>query len=299
MRPILPKETQTTDKPFPLVSVCIPVFNGERYVEQAISSVIGQGYPNLEILLQDNASTDGTWTLLEKLARMHPIIAIERNLTNIGMAPNWNKVINRAKGDFVMLLSADDMLEPGFLSACLAKFMSEDVDCVVVNHFILKNGKKLTPCRRAPEGIHQNMASLILCKNPFSINFSLFRRTVLDRLKECGSLFSNSNACDYDVWIRIACQGLRVRALSDRLGVYRVHETNLSKTAWKQHMHDTYIVLHRNRENLLKRCPFVYRFTLTRLALRVCRQTVSIRSLRYRGFDFALFKKYIEELMNS
>ena len=110
-----------------MVSVCIPVYNGSLFIEETINSVLCQDYRNLEIVVQDNASTDGTWDLLQLIAFKHSQLSIARNETNVGMAPNWNLCINRAKGDYLMLLSADDLLEKGFLvydalyAACRAK----------------------------------------------------------------------------------------------------------------------------------------------------------------------------------
>jgi glycosyltransferase involved in cell wall biosynthesis len=78
-----------------LVSVCIPVFNSVKYVQETIDSILAQDYPNLEIIVQDNVSTDGTWELLQKLAKEHPQLSIAQNKTNVGMAPNFNIAINR------------------------------------------------------------------------------------------------------------------------------------------------------------------------------------------------------------
>ena len=146
------------------------------------------------------------------------------------MAPNWNLAVGRAAGDYVMVLSADDLLESGFIDACLAVFARGQVDMVTTNHFWLRDGKKKCRKMKVAPGPHRDFSSMILLKNPFSINFTIFSREALERLQTGGRLFAvKLYSCDYDLWIRAALVGIVIHYLEAPLATYRVHESNLSR----------------------------------------------------------------------
>jgi len=94
----------------PLVSVCIPVRNCEAYIRDAIESVLNQTYTNFEIVVADDASTDTTADVVRSLHDDR--IVVFQNPINIGACANWNLAITRARGAYVKLLCADDVLYP-------------------------------------------------------------------------------------------------------------------------------------------------------------------------------------------
>lgn len=268
----------------PLVSVCIPVYNGVRFVAETIRSVVAQGCPRMEIIVQDNASTDGTWQLLGELAGSYPQLSIARNECNVGMTPNWNRAVNRARGDYVMLLSADDLLEPGFLDACLTVFAREQVDVVTTNHFWMRDGEKKQRKMKVEPGIHQDFSSMILLKNPFSVNFSLFSRSSVEQMRVRGNLFAvNYFSCDYDLWLRFALAGKRIHYLDEPLGTYRVHADNLSRHTMRMHRQAALVVL-RHRRELARAAGSAYRLTLIRFLYRILSCMVRLHLFDGRQF---------------
>jgi glycosyltransferase involved in cell wall biosynthesis len=97
----------------PKVSVCIPVYNGKDYISEAIQSVLAQTYRDFELVIVDNASTDGTLELIQRV--QDPRLRIERNSSNIGFEGNWNRCLELARGEFVKILPADDLIAPDCL----------------------------------------------------------------------------------------------------------------------------------------------------------------------------------------
>src|ERR1035438_1370812 len=94
----------------PLVSICIPTYNTGNYIAAAIQSVLDQTYTNLEIIITDNCSTDNT---IEIINSFHdPRISYFRNDHNFGVEYNWNKSLKLAKGKYLKLLCADDIIYP-------------------------------------------------------------------------------------------------------------------------------------------------------------------------------------------
>ncbi len=94
----------------PLVSVCIPVHNCAAYIDQAIESVLAQTMSDWELVILDNASSDGTVAIARSYTD-HRIRIVE-NVHNIGLEANWNKALEKSRGDYVKLLPADDYLLP-------------------------------------------------------------------------------------------------------------------------------------------------------------------------------------------
>lgn len=108
---------------YPLVSFGIPVYNEERFVGETIESLLAQDYQNIEIIICDNASGDGTEAICRKAAEQDPRIRYHRNSENIGLIANFNKVCRLSKGDFFMWVGAHDLMSGNFVSACVKEFM--------------------------------------------------------------------------------------------------------------------------------------------------------------------------------
>ncbi len=96
------------NKKQPLVSVIMPVYNCEQYVEAALDSITQQTYTNLEIIAVDDCSKDNSWQVLQQCAKKDPRIKLLRNKQNIKQTRTRNFAIGQAKGDYVTFMDADD-----------------------------------------------------------------------------------------------------------------------------------------------------------------------------------------------
>lgn len=98
----------------PLVAICTPVFNGERYLVEAMDSVQAQTYPNIVHCVSDNASTDGTAAILERYRSSRIPVIVSRSPQTVPIIPNWNRAFSLAPPDvaYLRILCADDRIEP-------------------------------------------------------------------------------------------------------------------------------------------------------------------------------------------
>lgn len=103
----------------PLVSVGIPVYNGEKFLEDALDSLLGQTYAHLEIIIFDNASTDRTASICENYAAKDPRIRYLRNAENLGAARNYNLTVEYASGHYFKWAAHDDVCAPTFIERCV------------------------------------------------------------------------------------------------------------------------------------------------------------------------------------
>jgi glycosyltransferase involved in cell wall biosynthesis len=104
----------------PLVSFAIPVRNGERFLERALESLLAQDLDDFEVVVCDNASTDGTAEIVRGFVRCDARIRYIRNEENIGQIANFNRVFELSRGEFFRWMGADDWLEPEYASKCVA-----------------------------------------------------------------------------------------------------------------------------------------------------------------------------------
>lgn len=107
---INPKDTETE-----LVSVGVPVFNGEKTIEDAVNTILQQSYQNIEIIISDNSSNDGTELICRKLEKCYSRIRYVRQESNIGALSNFNYVLENSRGRFFMWAASDDIWAPNFI----------------------------------------------------------------------------------------------------------------------------------------------------------------------------------------
>ncbi|OCA53381.1 glycosyltransferase family 2 protein [Photorhabdus namnaonensis] len=103
-----------------LVSIIIPAFNVEGVIEDAINSVLNQTYRNIEIIIVNDGSTDGTIDILDQLSQQHPNIMVFSQ-ENRGISAARNVGLSQAKGDYVTFLDSDDTFESSFIESVLRK----------------------------------------------------------------------------------------------------------------------------------------------------------------------------------
>jgi hypothetical protein len=112
------------------VSIGLPVYNGDRYLEGALSTLVDQTHTDLEIVISDNASTDRTQAICEEFARRDPRIRYIRQTYNKGAAFNHNTVAYASTGEYFRWYSYDDRMGPRLIEEC-AKVLDENPDVVL------------------------------------------------------------------------------------------------------------------------------------------------------------------------
>ena len=103
----------------PRVSIGMPVYNGAQYLEAAIDSLLGQTFTEFELIICDNASTDGTQAICERYRLQDSRIRYERNARNMGASWNFNRTYNLARAQYFKQAAHDDICEPEFLERCV------------------------------------------------------------------------------------------------------------------------------------------------------------------------------------
>jgi len=92
-----------------LVSICIPTYNSEKYIERTLKSIINQTYQNIEIIVSDNASTDDTYNIVSRLSKQENRLKLYRNDCNLGFCANINKAVQIASSNIIAIFHSDDI----------------------------------------------------------------------------------------------------------------------------------------------------------------------------------------------
>lgn len=212
----------------PLVSVAIVSYNHSAFVGGAIESVLSQDYPNVEIVVADDASTDGTAEVLAGYVERFPgRVRVIVQPHNVGITTNCNAVLGMARGEYIAFLGSDDLMLPGKLCAQVEQ-MEADPSCVLSYHdldvFQSETDRTLWlfSKRNAPR---EGRASTLIRHGCFNGACSTMLRA--SAMPKGGFDERISHGSDWLFWIRTAENG-KVRYIDRVLGRYRRHGTNVT-----------------------------------------------------------------------
>lgn len=227
-----------------LVSVIIPVFNSQDYIEQTIYSVLKQSFTKLEIIVVDDKSTDETETIVKNLINKDnriKYIQLEKNYG--GPARARNVGIEKSNGSFIAFLDSDDIWKYNKIEECL-KYSSNDI----IHHyeaFFTKNIKNISKICK-PKYSKKHIYKELLKNNLFSPSSILIQKYILLKHKFNESEQFNGVE-DYELWVRIFKEErISVKLIKKDLTYYRLHNEGLSKN----------FIIHGRKERKLIRYMF-------------------------------------------
>lgn len=111
----------------PTVSIILCTYNGARFIQEQLDSIVKQTYPLLEVIIQDDGSTDDTVAICERYAERFPYIKVSRNARNLGFNLNFKSAAMRAKGDFVAISDQDDVWMEDKIATLVEHIGSHDI----------------------------------------------------------------------------------------------------------------------------------------------------------------------------
>jgi glycosyltransferase involved in cell wall biosynthesis len=215
----------------PLVSVGLYVYNGERFLEEALDSILNQTFTDFELIISDNASTDRTGEIAQAYAKRDDRSRYYRSEKNMGGGWNMRRVYELATGKYFKWAAADDLLEPDFLRRCV-EILERDPGCVVAyastkqvdeNETFIKN--YVTPVKAdSNDPVARFREMLLVNHNCYQI-FGVMRISALHQLPPHGSYMS----ADRVLLARMSLLG-RFYEVPEDLFISRRHSQQSSKT---------------------------------------------------------------------
>jgi glycosyltransferase involved in cell wall biosynthesis len=207
----------------PLVSVIVPCYNGAPFLEEALRSALSQTYPEVEIIVVDDGSTDNS----PEIAHRFPIRYIRQE--NRGLTETRNRGVRESRGSYIVFLDADDRLKPEAIEAGL-RLLERKPECAMAvgdHNFISSDGTYLAGSRKECLPAYHYEA---LLKSNFieMISTVLFRRRVFE---EVGGFDTKLRVAeDYELYLRIA-RSYPICCHPAIVAEYRMHDTNASRNS--------------------------------------------------------------------
>lgn len=276
------------------VSVFVPCHNYARYLDDCLESVVTQDGVDVEILVIDDASTDGSAEVARRAAERDGRVSVRVHDRNRGHIATYNEGLRWASGDYLLLLSADDMLVPGALARAAA-VLDRNPNVGLVYGDVPRRGEEDLPIRTEGELIINPGHAWLeqRCRHGYNVvptPTAVVRTTLAHRVG--GYLPDHPHAGDFEMWLRLAVYG-DVAELSCHQGIYRRHQENMSRGAYADMGIDDLVACREAFEEVLtshvSAIPDAAR--LRALARRSCAQrmigrasTVYDRGLRRRDY---------------
>ena len=202
------------------VSLVIPVYNCERYLTEAIDSVLCQDYPNIELIVLDDGSTDRSRAIIEQYSES---LFVRDFHTNIGQAATLNKGWKMARGDILSYLSADDTLLPGAISGAVEQIRANPDVILFYGDYELMDSRSNTKKHvAAPDFSYEELVRDIVVQPGPGV---FFRRQCFDKLG--GWDVALRQIPDYEYWLRLSSLGL-ILHVSATWARFRIHEKSQS-----------------------------------------------------------------------
>ena len=214
----------------PKVSVIVPIFNQQPFIHETVESVLTQDYENVELVLSDDGSTDGTSEILRDYAATHPErVSLVTSERNTGIAGAFNRGLDAHTGHYIAWLGGDDVMLPGKLSAQVAVLQARpDVTgcCHDADVFDSASGRsygRFTEIYNGRRGVREGGIELLL--DP---SYLMLPSTMMVRSSAIGDLRFDSRIRVSNDWlfdIGLFRHG-RIAGLDDVLARYRRHQSN-------------------------------------------------------------------------
>ncbi|KAA3649012.1 MAG: glycosyltransferase family 2 protein [Bacteroidetes bacterium] len=211
----------------PLVSVILPCFNAEKYLNDAIESIVNQTYLNIEILIIDDGSEDNSEAIYSTWIKKDSRIIIYKNENNIGLIKSLNKGIELANGEFIARMDADDI--------SIKHRFKEQVSYLKNNHHISVLGTKAQIIDQHGKRLSRHNNTIYF--NPSTLKFSSYFTQPLIH----GSILARSSVLknnkydldfkyseDFELWLRLNSKNIEIANLPFVLYLYRINPNSVS-----------------------------------------------------------------------
>jgi GT2 family glycosyltransferase len=216
---------------WPKISMVMVSFNQAAFLEEGIKSILSQDYPNLEFILIDGGSTDGSADIIERYRDRLDVVVIERDR---GQSDGLNKGFDRATGEILSWLNSDDLLLPGALFQVASAFRHYEADMIVGGcRQVLQNGVDVVVSHHTHLPFGQKVAlpldELLDFDNRWQGGAFFYQPEVFFSreiwLRSGGGLrLDLYYVLDYDLWIRMAAAGATIAHIPDFLAASRIHD---------------------------------------------------------------------------
>lgn len=316
-------------KDFPLVSVLIPAYNHENYIQETIESIINQTYPNIELIILDDGSKDKTW---EKITELKPkcenrFVKIHfETKQNEGTCMTLNKLLKLSSGEFVYIIASDDLAKPQAIEKEV-KFLQDNPDyslAVGDNEYVDSMGKQIFRTQKAftsniknakYKTVKEFLSSKLkidflsddfgsyktLYKENYIPNGYLIRKNIFETI---GNFTKNAPLEDFWLMLQIS-KYKKMKYIDEILFSYRIHDTNTIGNStrmrelttqtrnYEQKLLEKYLTNHKNDEllKIYNEGICYYQTGIPNILMLYKYQKINTRTLKVEIFNKTIYSK--------
>ena len=225
-----PARSGSDPKTAKTVSIGLPVFNAEQYLEQSLAAILSQTYGNFELIISDNASTDATESICRRYEVRDARVRYHRNSRNHGPTFNFRQVVLLSSGEYFLWAAHDDMFAPEYVERCVA-VLEQNRDVVLCYSKSIEIDEQGKPLECKEQILHadapypyQRFRELIRMDHNCQTMFGVMRADVVKRTSIHGD-FPDSDRC---ILAEVALYG-KFYELPDRLFFHRQHAQQVTR----------------------------------------------------------------------
>lgn len=316
-------------KDFPLVSVLIPAYNHENYIQETIESIINQTYPNIELIILDDGSKDKTW---EKITELKPkcenrFVKIHfETKQNEGTCITLNKLLKLSSGEFVYIIASDDLTKPQAIEKEV-KFLQDNPDYALAvgdNEYVDSMGKQIFRTQKAftsniknakYKTVKEFLSSKLkidflsddfgsyktLYKENYIPNGYLIRKNIFETI---GNFTKNAPLEDFWLMLQIS-KYKKMKYIDEILFSYRIHDTNTIGNStrmrelttqtrnYEQKLLEKYLTNHKNDEllKIYNEGICYYQTGIPNILMLYKYQKINTRTLKVEIFNKTIYSK--------
>ena len=214
------------NKIYPLISVVIPAYNAEQFLDETLESVLSQTYENWECIIVNEGSTDSTESVAKKWCEKDSRFRLT-NKENGGLSSARNWGIKESKAEYIAFLDADDLYLPEYLEFCLKTLIEQDLDLVAPKMMDFKNRPNKISKNDNNEGYlfygKQGIRDFLYI-NQITVAI-LCKKSVLEAV---GGFSWHDRAEDLHCWLKILFAGYKIYRVRKYMAYRRIHQNSLS-----------------------------------------------------------------------
>lgn len=316
-------------KDFPLVSVLIPAYNHENYIQETIESIINQTYPNIELIILDDGSKDKTW---EKITELKPkcenrFVKIHfETKQNEGTCMTLNKLLKLSSGEFVYIIASDDLAKPQAIEKEV-KILQDNPDYALAvgdNEYVDSMGKQIFRTQKAftsniknakYKTVKEFLSSKLkidflsddfgsyktLYKENYIPNGYLIRKNIFETI---GNFTKNAPLEDFWLMLQIS-KYKKMKYIDEILFSYRIHDTNTIGNStrmrelttqtrnYEQKLLEKYLTNHKNDEllKIYNEGICYYQTGIPNILMLYKYQKINTRTLKVEIFNKTIYSK--------
>lgn len=255
----------------PLISVIVPIYNTEKYLDECIGSIVNQTYSNLEILLINDGSTDNSLGICKKWARKDSRIKIISHV-NVGLVRTRNIGLENATGEYISFIDSDDYVSKKLYESAICPFKNEDIDIVIFNVWRVDNRGNFLKATEKIEENKQLSSKEALKKivvgdlNNYYCNKIFKRKMIKDTIS-----IPNRAYEDLGTMYKIFDRAKSIYCLPDGLYFYRQNPNGIIGTMSNNTLRDLFLMRKMRYEDLLKIYPDIAALDFENLAISALR----------------------------